>query len=98
MVNDNGMINGQYSIKDHQGSFFVNGHYSSHINETNFCLEFYLEMVQTLFCACPLYKPLLCAYGTGVNAGGFAIGGLKRFKYYIISQLSYMTLVVLHTY
>jgi len=58
MVNDNGMINGQYSIKDCQGSFFVNGHYSSHINETNFCSEFYLEMVQTLFCACLLYCSL----------------------------------------
>ena len=43
-------------------------------------------------------KPLLCAVGAGVNAGGFAIGGLKSFKYYIINQLSYMTLVVLHTY
>jgi len=41
-----------------KGSFFVNGHYSSHINETIFCLEFYLEMVQTLFCACPLYCSL----------------------------------------
>jgi len=28
------------------------------------------------------HKPLLCAYSAGVNAGGFAIGGLKSFKYY----------------
>jgi len=37
-----------------KGTFFVNGHYSSHINEPIFCSEFYLEMVQTLFCVCPL--------------------------------------------
>jgi len=37
-----------------KGTFFVNGHYSSHINEPIFCLEFYLEMIQTLFCVCLL--------------------------------------------